>query len=32
MNKAGLKHLAANEKFEENGVFENIKVSTMKNH
>lgn len=32
MNKAVLKHLAANEKLEENGVFENIKVSTMKNH
>lgn len=32
MNKAGLKHLAANKKFEENGGFENIKVSTMKNH
>lgn len=32
MHKAGLKHLSANEKFKENSVFGNTKVSKMKNN
>lgn len=32
MHKTGLKHLAANEKFEESSVFENTKLLTMKNN